>query len=1521
MGRQQKSEPAAGVRPWSSWHAHWREIGILILGALASSGLAWLDWSWESRQRATELRQWVEVSAEALDQRLQHLVNDVQVLAQFYGASNRVDGDEFARFTRPFLQRHPMLHALEWAPRVDARERDAFEADARAQGLEDFSIRELAEGRLRRAGARPSYFPVLRIEPLAGNEPAVGLDLGSEPRRQAALQRACETGQPVASAPVALVQETASQRALLLFAPQYAPDLETATPADRCARLQGFAAGVLRLGDLVESALARLPDQPLDLVLRDAEVAGEDGLLHVHPSPIRAADAPLSPTALALDPRGHEVAIRVAGRHLVLRGVPTDRIGPSATIPVVLLLLGLSVTGGFTALVWNRRRAAQRLRASEARLRLLIEHVPAALAMFDRDLRYLATSRRWSTDYGLGAGDLVGRPHYEIFPEISERLRDVHRRALAGETIRASADRFERADGSVQWLHWEVCPWHASEGQVGGIVVFSEDITDRKSAEEALRRYRQIVETSNEMLAFVDRELRYLLVNPAYAALYGTTPEALQGRRVEEVVSPEVQAELLPQLRAVLAGESRHIALHGRDPAGRSHWIETTLRPFLEQGTVLGIVASLHDQTEVREAQAALEAERAHLEERVATRTAELRRSEDKLRAIINLAPVGISITDPSGRLVDCNRAAETILGLPRDAHLTRTFDGPEWRILRPDGSAMPAEEFASVRALTEQRPIRDLEMGIVTREGVHWILVSAVPSPHPDYGVIVVYVDISERKQAEAARQTAEAALHASERRFRSLFTASKVVMLIIDPETGTIVDANPSASAYYGYPLDSLRGQSLSVIHTLSPEQIGARLGEAVQTGRGHFLVRHRLASGEVRDVEVHSSPLELEGRTVLHAIVHDITAQAAAETALRNTLADIERHDAQMIALNRMNDLLLACDTRAEAYQVITRATEHLFDGCSGGLAILEGDDSTRLRSVATWGEAGRLAAEFPLAHCWALRRGEVHEVVATTGGAQCRHFAQPPVSGYLCVPLSVRGETFGLLHLGAPPHRSALQRQELRTLAVAVSEAVKLALSSLALRERLRAQALRDPLTGLFNRRYLEETLPRLLARAQHQGEPLALAMLDVDHFKRVNDTHGHEAGDAVLRTLGALLARLGAGGGSCLPLWRRGADPGLAWLSSRGGRHAPGGAARDNPIASGVFTRPGSAGSHGVHRPRGQQRGRAPLRAAAGTRGCRPLPGQGGRTQSGRGGQRHRSATDGRRKSSSDADTQRLRVSIPMDQDTSPALPDLSQCDQEPIHIPGAIQPHGVLLALHGPALRITQVSTSCETLLGLAPSALLERELAAVLGATLAEAVGEALARYDELPAAPVSFTWRAAPQAQAFSAHVHRCEPFTILELEPLATATSISLGDTFAQALRQFSAVRAQPRLAGKLDAAARLFRQLTGYDRVMIYRFDADWHGEVIAEARRADLEPFLGLHYPASDIPSQARRLYLVSPTRLIADIDAIPAALVPLCSTRSRAGRSISRAASCAPSHPCIWNTCAIWACRPVCRRP
>ena len=282
------------------------------------------------------------------------------------------------------------------------------------------------------------------------------------------------------------------------------------------------------------------------------------------------------------------------------------------------------------------------------------------------------------------------------------------------------------------------------------------------------------------------------------------------------------------------------------------------------------------------------------------------------------------------------------------------------------------------------------------------------------------------------------------------------------------------------------------------------------------------------EFREVEFISNVYLVNDKRVIQCNIRDITERRRAEADLRivneelaTLVAELRKRDAELQALIRMNDLLQASSTQEEAFEVIALMAGELFPGQGGCLAVPH-PGNPDLEMVAHWGEAAAIAPSFPLKDCWAMRRGHIHEVQGPQASLQCRHFVDPPKVGYLCLPLMVQGESLGLLCLMGDGLRTGDQILSQRNLALTLGEAIKLSLFNLRLQEKLREQATCDPLTGLFNRRYLEDSLTRELHRAQRLHSPLSVVMIDLDHFKKFNDSYGHDAGDLLLRELGKAL---------------------------------------------------------------------------------------------------------------------------------------------------------------------------------------------------------------------------------------------------------------------------------------------------------------------------------------------------------------------------------------------------------------
>jgi diguanylate cyclase (GGDEF)-like protein len=266
--------------------------------------------------------------------------------------------------------------------------------------------------------------------------------------------------------------------------------------------------------------------------------------------------------------------------------------------------------------------------------------------------------------------------------------------------------------------------------------------------------------------------------------------------------------------------------------------------------------------------------------------------------------------------------------------------------------------------------------------------------------------------------------------------------------------------------------------------------------------------------------------------------VSERRAAEAELQDvnqklivSLDSMENHNNKMLLLNEMGDLLQSCKTFEEAYSIIGQLGGRLLPEESGVLYIIN-NSQNHAEAVVTWGTSKAEPDFFALDECWALRRGKSNILHFGQNGLElvCPHIMGHP-SGYaLCILMMAQGESMGILHIrNRQGDDTTALTESKKQIATAMAESMGLALANLKLRLFLREQSIRDALTGLFNRRYLDETLEREFHRAMRTQRQLGVMMLDLDHFKRFNDTYGHGAGDVLLKNLGTFLKQHLRGG--------------------------------------------------------------------------------------------------------------------------------------------------------------------------------------------------------------------------------------------------------------------------------------------------------------------------------------------------------------------------------------------------------
>ncbi|XZN88882.1 MAG: diguanylate cyclase [Microcoleus sp.] len=418
-------------------------------------------------------------------------------------------------------------------------------------------------------------------------------------------------------------------------------------------------------------------------------------------------------------------------------------------------------------------------------------------------------------------------------------------------------------------------------------------------------------------------------------------------------------------------------------------------------------------------------------------------------------------------------------------------------------------------------------ENRILTKSGIErfivWNNTVLKNSAGNTIGIFSIGEDITDRKATETALQE-------SKQQYQTLVENSPNIIERFDTALRHLY-VSPSLTKITGISAEVFLGKTCREL-ALSEAMINTWETAAetlLTTGKKQTIEFERLTLHGLRFFEMEMAP-ELTNQGIIESILclsRDVTDRKLAEETLQRVnqelqerVAELKQRNAEMFLLNGISDYLQSCLTVAEACATIGTLSQPLFPE-SGGAIFMMTNSRDLLEMVTSWGNPLYSETIFVPKDCWALRRGRLHWIGDERHDLFCNHIdhENPPVES-LCMPMIAQGETIGLLYLCASkPHQMTENRQ---LLARRVAEQLGLAIANITLREKLVNQSIRDALTGLFNRRYLEEFLTKEIARADRNQYSVGMIMLDLDRFREFNNTLGHDAGDLVLKEIGKLL---------------------------------------------------------------------------------------------------------------------------------------------------------------------------------------------------------------------------------------------------------------------------------------------------------------------------------------------------------------------------------------------------------------
>jgi len=764
----------------------------------------------------------------------------------------------------------------------------------------------------------------------------------------------------------------------------------------------------------------------------------------------------------------------------------------------------------------DRKQAEADLRASETRWQFALEGSGDGVWDWNAQTNTVFFSRQWKAMLGYGEdeiGTTLDEWSSRVHPDDLEQCYAALHRHFSGETpIYQDEHRMRCQDGSYKWIldRGKVIEW-TETGVPLRMIGTDSDISDRRHIQEFLEEERSLFIGGPTIVIRWGTAPGWPIeyISPNVETELGYTPQELLAENFTfmSLIHPEdveqVQAALDSATAAQKPSYSQTYRL--RHANGDFRWIEDFNRViYAVDGSVKQFLGYIQDQTERRQAVLALQ------------------RSKARYRSIIETTQEGVWILDAEGKTTFVNQLMADMLGYGVEAMVGANLTD----------FIAPAEQ-AQAQAYLERRQqgIQENHPFKFRRQDqtVLWALVSAMPlfdENHNYTGCIGLLSDITQLIIMQEALQT-------SEMQLSSVLDSSLdgiMAFRSVRDDTDTIVDfewllSNSTACELVGRTEASL---------------IGKRLLEEMPSAREEGLFEgyvHTVETGEPYQREFHYNHDGIESWFENIAVklgdgfavtFRNVTTLKQSEQVLHqlnqqleDRVSDLDQRHAEMVTLSEISDFLQACATVEEACHTITNLVETLFPDCAGGIFITR-PSGNRLGLVSSWGRQLCSNTDFEPHRCWGLRRGRMHYVGQDHLSLRCHHIPanEATATATLCMPMMAQGETLGLLFLSTEtPGGLPEPKQHLaRTLA----EQVGMAIANLKLQETLRNQSIRDPLTGLYNRRYLEETLTQEMVRAQRNQYSIGVIMMDIDHFKRFNDTFGHDTGDFVLQQIGTLL---------------------------------------------------------------------------------------------------------------------------------------------------------------------------------------------------------------------------------------------------------------------------------------------------------------------------------------------------------------------------------------------------------------